>query len=454
MNKTCKHCSENFETTEDDAKFYERLDSPAPEFCPSCRMRIRLAHRNERSLYRRSCDLCKKEKISIYPPDTSFPVYCNSCWWSDDWDVKSFSLDWDPDRPFLEQFKELQAKVPRIGLLSLTSINSEYTNNSADNKNCYLLFAAEQNEDCLYGRLIQHCKSVVDACFVYDSELCYECIDCRQCYNCLFSEKCQTSTNLLFCSDVRDSQNCILSTNLRHKSYYIENKQYSKEDYEKKKKEILKSRENIDAAKKRFEKIKSAALIKSAFQTKCVNATGNYLFNCHDTRFIFDASNAKNCAYMGDAEEPIDFLDGNNVYYKPELCLDIMGTLQSYRSKHCIFIFYCSNMEYCDNCHNSNDCFGCIGLKKSSYCILNKTYPKEEYEKLLPKLIESMKKDGSYGSFFPPNMSVYGYNETAAYDFFPISKEEALKLGFRWQEKISGTYNKGTVPLDKTPGTI
>jgi hypothetical protein len=40
---------------------------------------------------------------------------------------------------------------------------------------------------------------------------------------------------------------------------------------------------------------------------------------------------------------------------------------------------------------NSSNLFGCIGLRGKEYCILNKQYTKEEYEALVPKIIEKMK---------------------------------------------------------------
>ena len=38
-----------------------------------------------------------------------------------------------------------------------------------------------------------------------------------------------------------------------------------------------------------------------------------------------------------------------------------------------------------------------------------------------------MKKRGEYGEFFPASMSPFGYNETVAHEYFPLSKEEITK---------------------------
>jgi hypothetical protein len=52
---------------------------------------------------------------------------------------------------------------------------------------------------------------------------------------------------------------------------------------------------------------------------------------------------------------------------------------------------------------------------------LNKQYTKEEYEKLLPKIIAHMKKTGEWGEFFPISISPFNYEETPAMDYYPLT---------------------------------
>ena len=40
----------------------------------------------------------------------------------------------------------------------------------------------------------------------------------------------------------------------------------------------------------------------------------------------------------------------------------------------------------------------------------------------------------SYGEFFPPELSLYAYNETPAQDYFPKSKSEAISFDSRWKD--------------------
>jgi hypothetical protein len=58
-----------------------------------------------------------------------------------------------------------------------------------------------------------------------------------------------------------------------------------------------------------------------------------------------------------------------------------------------------------------------------------------------------MSESGEWGEFFPAEMSTFGYNETVAMDFYPISENESEKISANWQKKefdpkYSGGYHK------------
>jgi hypothetical protein len=98
-----------------------------------------------------------------------------------------------------------------------------------------------------------------------------------------------------------------------------------------------------------------------------------------------------------------------------------------------------------------------VGLRNKQYCILNKQYTKEEYEKMVPKIIEHMNsmpytdkkgKAYKYGEYFPPEFSPFAYNETSTQEFFPLTKEQALKQGYRWQDQETKTYEITKKPED------
>ena len=107
---------------------------PPPKLCPDCRLQRRVAWRNERFMYKRKCDATGKDIISMYPPDSPFKIYEQSVWWGDSWNALDYGRDFDFNRPFFEQSRELQLEVPRLALVNKNSKNSQFTNHSADNK--------------------------------------------------------------------------------------------------------------------------------------------------------------------------------------------------------------------------------------------------------------------------------------------------------------------------------
>ena len=122
----------------------------------------------------------------------------------------------------------------------------------------------------------------------------------------------------------------------------------------------------------------------------------------------------------------------------------------AYNNKFCCRCSKASrNCEYSFNCLSCSNIFGCSGLKSKQYCILNKQYSKEEYEKMVPKIKQHMNdmpyidKKGiiyKYGDFLPSEFSLFSYNESFAQDYFPLSREEAISKGYNWAEKEERNY--------------
>src|SRR3989338_3561766 len=112
---SCRSCQKEFKIDVEDTAFYEQMQVPPPTLCPECRLIRRMIFRNERTLYKRKCDLCHEDKIFMYPTDAPFPVYCHDCWYSDKWDPEQYAMDYDFNKTFFEQFLELRNAVPRCG---------------------------------------------------------------------------------------------------------------------------------------------------------------------------------------------------------------------------------------------------------------------------------------------------------------------------------------------------
>ncbi|MFA6550150.1 MAG: hypothetical protein WCT36_02225 [Candidatus Gracilibacteria bacterium] len=445
MVEHCKNCNQVFEVDFRDAEFYAKIQVSPPSLCPDCRYQRRLAVRNESSLYARKCDLCHKDVIAIYSADKPFKQFCNECFFGDKWDAKDYGRDFDFTRSFFEQFKDLQDSVPRLNTGSLNNVNSEYTNFCSDCKNCYMTIASEKAEDCYYCKLCQTNKNCCDSDYLWDSELCYDCTNIHNCYHCIGLVQSQNCSDCLFSYDLKSCQNCIFCYNLRNQEYSIFNKSYSKEDFEKAKKEL--KLDTSEGYKKAFHNLRKIFLTdsihKAADIISCENVSGDSLSHCKNSKLCFDMQDTEECAYCAEGDAKF-CLDCNNIYYKPELSYEIMSALQMYNCKTSYYSHYSNNISYCSACYYSSDLFGCISLKREKFCILNKQYSEEEYRAIIPKIIDHMKRTNEYGEFFPIKFSPFEYNETIAMEWCPITREQALEKGYRWREKDIKEYAKPT----------
>ncbi|MFH0818974.1 MAG: zinc-ribbon domain containing protein [Patescibacteria group bacterium] len=441
----CQNCEQEFMITNQDKEFYKRIEVTEPTHCHDCREERREAWRNERSLYARQCDCCKKSIISVYDKDVKFSVFCPDCWWSDKHDPNKFAREFDFNRPFFDQFQELENQVPHISVMNRRAENSEYVNDANACKNCYLLFGCDYNEDCMYGEYSLKQKNCLDYSFCGMCEDCYESIDNAFCYNSHFCQFSDQMTDCWFCYDCSSLQNCFGCTGLHHKQYYIFNKAYTEQEYNLKIKEFsLQTVTGLERAKKEYFEVLLKYPRKYASAIKSSNSTGDVLVNCEDSQYAFTARESKNCKYIYNSFELKDSydtsmsgIDSSELLYETQTCCNKVHSVM-----FGLFCWYCSDAVYSQYCFNSQDIFGCYGLKKARNFIFNKEYEnRNEYEAMRNKIIEHMISTGEYGEFFPISNSPFGYNETQAQIFYPLTKEQAIQKNWPWKDKIKKEIN-------------
>ncbi|MFA4891439.1 MAG: zinc-ribbon domain containing protein, partial [Candidatus Gracilibacteria bacterium] len=314
--------------------------------------------------------------------------------------------------------------------------NSNYCNYCGDDKNCYLDLAGEANEDCYFNLFTKFSKNCADCTFAYTSELCYEVINCHQCWNCRFSMYLENCNDCAFCFDLKGCSDCAFCWNLRHKKHHVFNKPLSKEVYEKAIKDLkFGSHEAMQKAHAKWKKVMAEdAIHRAMWGSNAEDCSGDAIKNsknCHD---CYNIVNSWDCKWLYDVLDAKDCYDLNYSLYKPEVACELISTLAMKYSAFNMASHYCDNVFYCDQCNNTSECFGCIALNRYKYCILNKQYTKEAYVDLKAKLIEHMRKTGEWGEFFPAGIAPSAYNETVAMEYMPISKEEALKKGYKWKD--------------------
>jgi hypothetical protein len=170
------------------------------------------------------------------------------------------------------------------------------------------------------------------------------------------------------------------------------------------------------------------------------NCTGDFIRNSKNCIDCYDVNDSEDSKYVHVGVQVKNLLDCSNMYIKPELCYQVMGVIGTYNVHFSVYVFHSSDVWYSEYCYNSKNLFGCAGLRNKEYCILNKQYSKEDYQKLLPRIIEHMKKNGEWGEFFPMEYTPFCYNETLAQEYFPLSQEEILARGWKWKDEDSREY--------------
>jgi hypothetical protein len=460
--RICQNCKNDFTIEPDDFSFYEKIKVPPPTFCPECRLKRRFIWRNEGLFFKKECDSCKKKIITNNNPSNIFPVYCTDCWFGDKWDGGEYGSDYDFSKPFFAQWKELMDRTPSINLWGLGNTNSDYSNYTGYSKNIYLSNATNC-EDVSYSKLVDKSKNLVDCYYASNSDFCYENFSTRKIYNSNFLNNCSDCMDSYFLFDCKNCSNCYMCSNLRNKSFYIRNTSYSKEEYQKIINPInLGSNSFINKSQSEFKNLIKNKIHRFASITNSVDVTGDNIINSKNAKdcFMVEGENIKYCWRMfNGCKDSYDITGGlnNELIYECSLAAD-----GGYMTKFFSHSRGNKNCELIHLCVNCSDCFGCIGLKNKQYFILNKQYEKSEYEELVSKIKKHMddmpyidrgRLVYKYGEFFPEGMSPFAYNESVAQEYYPLTKEEAVKEKYKWVEQEERDYQVD-IKTDEIPDNI
>jgi len=379
-------------------------------------------------------------------------------------------MEYDPSRPFFEQYYELTRKAPWVALETIAPslVNSEYCNGASYLKNGYLSFWADYGENIAHSAMLYQVKDTADCLRATEVELCYESIGLTKCYQTYFSEECESCANVWFSRNCYNCTNCVGCVNMRGASYCIFNEKYSKEEYFEKLKEL-----GLDSFAK-LEELKKASRafwLSKPYRAYSgnslnLNVTGEYVFESKNSDDLYLCTGMEDSRYsqfitVPSAKDCYDYSgwgNGAERMYEALICGEGASNIK--------FSYSCYpntlNVEYSICASAAKNCFGCASLKRKQYCILNKEYSKEEYEVLREQIIADMKKNPyideqgrtwSYGEFFPLKINPFAWNESNASKFFSKSKEEAIAQGFSWYDATPTVYTI-TLSLENVPDTI
>lgn len=465
--RQCQNCKNDFVIEVDDFSFYEKMKVPVPTWCPDCRMVRRLSFRNERNLFRRKDAHTGQDSFSGFPAEAHLNTYENNYWHGDAWSGLEYGVAYDFSVPFFKQFYDMLSVVPLPAKSSAGfMIDSDYCNEAGRLRNAYLCFDSDFVENSAYLVKATHMKDSFDSHEVIEDELCYEDVMVYKCYRTFFSLDCENCVDVWFSKGLRGCTDCFGCVNLKGKSHYFFNEPLSKEEYDKRIEELhLASHESIEQLRVALLEFWQKFPVKYYHGIRNVSCTGERISDSKNVRNSVSVQDGENLRYV-----QISVLKAANSYDCNQL---FMGIENAYECVTCgdgaYNLRYCFNcwgevrdLEYCSYCVGSSNCFGCVGLIKQQYCILNRQYTKEEYFKLRAEIIahmdampyrDSLGRDYIYGSFFPSEFSPLAYNESLAQDYVPLDAELAKEQGFVWREPNAREFQTTLASTD-LPDTI
>ena len=466
--KNCRNCAATFSIEEEDILLLEKLSPifggtrvalPVPTLCPECRQQRRWATRNQNVLYHRICDSSGRKMISLYSPDKQVRVFHDTEWWSGNWNPRTYGRAYESSQSFFSQFAKLAQVVPKRSMQrDATAENSQYTTYGMNNSDCYMAFGVVACQSVLYSTWLVRCRDTMDSLFCSDSELLYDCVDCAHCYLSVACRDCSQCRDSVLLRDCANCANCICCSNLRNKQFHIYNKPVSPDEYQRTRDRLLAGA--LAAEKEIFSDWVASRGFRALHLTSCENSTGDYLAQTKDCYKCFDVSfETEGCRYcrLGGINSR-DLMDCCAVAKDSELVYESHAVGSSYRCAFCSMCRSSNDCYYCQNISSCSNCFGCVGLRQAEYCVLNRQYSKEEYYTLVQQIVIAMSEAGEWGEFFPMQQSVFGYNETLAQEFFPLSRGDALAKGLQWTESDNGEPVPATVILpatiENTPDSI
>ena len=467
--KTCQNCKQNFTIEPDDFGFYEKIKVSPPTWGRECGMKRRMAFRNERRLFRQTDCLTREKILAIFPPESGHKIMQEKDWWAQEkWHPLAYGKEFDPSRPFLAQLFELYKEVPKYNSAATRMVNSDYSGNASNLRNCYLLFNSNFSEDCAYGNGIDYSKNCYDGSHIQKTERSYESFWLTNCFDTHFSMQCDDCVAVWFSKNCRGCNDCFGCVNLINKSHCFFNEQLTKKDYDQKLKEMnLDSRSSLKSVEEKVKNFRLKFPNKFMFGIKNTDVTGEYITHSKNVKKSYLIRECKDLKYVQYSQVPSswDCMDSTLIGYQSELFYET--SVCGWGGANFQFCSECwdggREFQYCLFCGRSAaNLFGCVGITRQQYCILNKQYTKEEFLALRKKIIEHMDKmpyvDGKgrvykYGEFFPPEFSPFAYNQTILPEHFPSNQIEAEKFGMRWQEPHPSEYEI-TMQVENLPDSI
>lgn len=290
---------------------------------------------------------------------------------------------------FYNEFNKLLSRYPKLPSDVIESENADYGNYNHYCKNMHIAFDCALSSDCIYTYDAYIVKNCVDTDYCSETELCYENVDSFKCYNSDYLEYCANLRDSAYASDCINCHDVFGCVSLSGKSFCIFNRQLSESEYRQKVAEYKKWPPEkilavVEALKKRY-----PSTTKEGHNEN--SPYGNYIHYNKNCYMCFDAANNESCSYLYDSHYNTGCYDMTYSSKDSQLSYEIVDSFKLFNCSFAVLSNNSHDSSYIYNCSNVKNCIGCVSLSNKQYCILNRQFSKEEYEKISKQLIEELK---------------------------------------------------------------
>lgn len=285
----------------------------------------------------------------------------------------------------------------------------------------------------MYMKGVVLSRDCLEMYFGTKNEHCYECVNCNECYATFYSIDCTNCRECSFCSACIGCEHCFGCSNLANQEYCIFNKKLEKSVYEKQVKELRITHQNYPQIYTRMQAFYAQNPVRCNHNVNCENSIGDYLVDCKNV-IGFEVYDCENVKFVNSSKFAKDSMDTSGYAYYSDHMLESVGSGNGARMLYTHSCEACSDILYSAWCQSTTNSFGCIGTKHGKWSILNTALSQQEYETLVPKIIDHMRSTGEWGEFFDASMSPFGYNETIGASEQPLDRTIIEKYGWRWYD--------------------
>lgn len=290
---------------------------------------------------------------------------------------------------FLTELQKIIDLLPKPPVYSRNSENSNLTNQVFYAKNCTYVFDSTSCSDCTFVYDSYLCSKCLDCDYAVESQLCYESTDAIKCFNCNYIHNCLSVTDSEYTEDCGNCHDLFGCYRLSNKSFCIFNRQLSEAEYKEKVKEYKawppeKVLATLEELKKRYPKTQT-----HEYRNKN-SSYGDWFNDDIDCYMMFDAGHSEKCAYMYDSFYNKMCMDATYSSQHNELSYQIVDSGDLFNCNYSVFSQNCQDSSYLFSCFNANNCLGCVNLSHKQYCILNRQFSKEEYERISKAILDDI----------------------------------------------------------------